>query len=125
MKLLVAKETDPSLLYVRELRGRGVNEESHMLPITQPSPGLSCVHGATQNPKAPNKCIPLPMSQSTPASIISISTQSNSDLDSHHGDMIDETIKQVLHTINQTLLTSNINNTRKNEVPNVPPMTIH
>ena len=32
MKRLEAKETDPSLLYVRELRVRNVNEESHTHP---------------------------------------------------------------------------------------------
>ena len=33
LKWLETKETYPSLLYVRELRGRNVNEESHTPPL--------------------------------------------------------------------------------------------
>ena len=49
-KRLEAKETDPSLLYVRELRGRSVNEESHIPPIRQPSPVPTHVHSTIQKP---------------------------------------------------------------------------
>ena len=48
LKWLEEKETNPSLLYVRELKGKNVNEDSHTLPIRQPSPGPTHVHGATQ-----------------------------------------------------------------------------
>ena len=120
LKKLDAKETDPSLLYVREPRGRSVNEESHMCPIRQPSPCQTHVHGANKNPKATNNCLPLPIIQSTPASITSISPQSSSDPDTDHGDMIDDTIKHVTPTINQTLMTSNVSNTCTNKTSNDP-----
>ena len=58
LKRLEAKETDASLLHVRELRGRKVNEKSQMPPIRQPSPGLTCVHGATQNLKTTTNFLP-------------------------------------------------------------------
>ena len=96
-----------------------------MLPIRQPSPCPTHVHGATQNTKATINYLPQPVSQSTQASISSISPQSSSDLDTDHGDMIDETIKQVRHTINQTLLTSNANILAQIKSPTTPTMTIH
>ena len=37
LKQLEAKDTDPSLLHVRELRGRIVNEESNLPPLNSPS----------------------------------------------------------------------------------------
>ena len=92
-----------------------------MPPIRQPSPDPTHVHGAMQNPKATNNYLPPPISQSTPTSICSIWPQSSLDLDTDHGDMIDETIKYVTHTINQTLLTSNASNTNTNKVSNYPP----
>ena len=70
-----------------------------MTPIRQPSPGPTHVHSAIQNPKTTYICLPLPINQSTLASITSISPQSGSDLDTDHGDMIDETIKHVTQTI--------------------------
>ena len=94
------------------------------LPIKQPSPGPTCVHGAIQNQKAINNCLPPPISQCTLASISSISPQSSSDLDTDHGDMIDETIKHITHTTNQTLLASNIGNTTTDKASSDPPMTI-
>ena len=51
LKRLEAKEIDPSLLYVRELRGRNINEESYTHPIRQPSLGPTSMHSAIQNPK--------------------------------------------------------------------------
>ena len=39
LKQLDIKEFDPSLLYIRKLRGRSVNEESGTPPIKQISPG--------------------------------------------------------------------------------------
>ena len=91
-----------------------------MPPIRQPSAGPTHVHGAIQNPKATNNCLPPLISQNTPTSISSISPQSTSDLDTDHGDMIDKTIKHVTHTINQTLLTSNISNATDNKASNDP-----
>ena len=70
---------------------------SHMCPpIRQPSKDPISVHGAIKNPKATNNCLPPPINQSTLASISSISGKSSSQLDTDHGDMIDETIKHVL-----------------------------
>ena len=48
LKQMDAKETDPSLLYVRELRGRSVNEESHMPPIRLPPQLMCMVQSKTQ-----------------------------------------------------------------------------
>ena len=95
LKQLDAK--DSLLLHVTELRCRRVNEESNMPLIRLPSPGPTSVHSAIQNPKATNNCKPPPINQSTPTSISSISPQSSLDLDTDHGDMIDETIKHVTH----------------------------
>ena len=50
-----------------------------------------------------------------PASVSPVSPQSSSELDTNHGDMIDETIKHVTQTINQTLMTSDPYNTNTNK----------
>ena len=109
LKQLEAKETNPSLLYVRKLRGRNVNEESctpHYTAFSRPN---QC---AWYNPKPKNHSSPsTPVSQSTPASISSISPQSGLELDTNHGDMIDETTQ----TLNQTLMTSNQHSTYTNK----------
>ena len=76
-------------------------------------------------PKSTNNCLSPPISQNTPASISSILPQSSSDLDTDHGDMIDETMKHVTHTINQTLLTSNVSSTTTNKASNDPPIKIY
>ena len=39
LKQLDAKEIYPSVIYIRELRVRSVNEETSTPPIKQPSPG--------------------------------------------------------------------------------------
>ena len=67
-------------------------------------PGPICVHGAIQNSKLNNMCIPQPVYQSTPASISTILQQPNSGSDMDQGDIIDETIKQAGQSVNQTLL---------------------
>ena len=103
MKQLKAKETNPFLLYVRELRGRNFNEESYTHTIRQPYPGPTHEHSATQNLKSTNH-LPTPLGQSTPASISPVSPQSSLELDTDHGDMIDETIKHMKQTLNQTLI---------------------
>ena len=71
-----------------------------MPPLGQPSPGPTHVHDATQNPKPNTNDLPNPVSQSAPASICPTSPQSSLELDTDHGDMIDETIKHVQHTLN-------------------------
>ena len=44
LKQLDAKETDPSLLNVKELRGRSVNEESHIPPLdSHPEAQFMCM----------------------------------------------------------------------------------
>ena len=55
-----AKETDLSLLHVRELRGKKVNEELHTPPIRQPSPGPTHLHSITQIPKITTYYLPPP-----------------------------------------------------------------
>ena len=114
LKLVEAKVTNPSLLYIRELGDRNVNEESHTPSIKQSSPGPTHVHGATQNPKTTDHFQP-PIIQSTPASISSILPWSSLELDTNHGEIIDETIKHVTQTLKQTLMTSNPCNTSTNK----------
>ena len=75
------KEIDPSLLYVRELRGRSVNEESSVPPIKQPSPGPKCVQSIYNKSTPTVEILPLPMCQSTPEASILIPAQSSSKLD--------------------------------------------
>ena len=55
-----------------------------------------------------------------PVSISSISPHSSLELDTDHGYMIDETIKHVTHTLNQTLMTSKPCNTYTNKDPLTP-----
>ena len=69
-----------------------------MPPIRQPPPSPTCVYGAILDPEATDSCLPPAISQSTPASISSISPRSRLNLDTDHGDMIDETIKHITHT---------------------------
>ena len=113
-----AKELEPTLLNARELRGRSVSEELHMPSITQPPPGLICVHGAIQNSKLNGMCLPPPVNQSTPALVISISPQSSLNLETDQGDIIDETIKQVAQSVNQMLLKTSTGNPIRALTPN-------
>ena len=55
LKQLEVKEINPSLLYIRELKGRSVNEESHMPYIRQPSPGPTHVQSINYNPTPTNE----------------------------------------------------------------------
>ena len=78
--------------------------KSHTCPLLDClPPGPAHVHGATQNPIATCNYLPPPISQRTPASISSISSQSSSELDTDQGDMIDKTIQHVTQTLKQTL----------------------
>ena len=53
LKWLDTEETDPSLLYVRDLRGSSVNEESHMPPLDSlPQAKLMCM-GYSKTQKLP------------------------------------------------------------------------
>ena len=70
-----------------------------MPPIRQPSPGPTHVYGAIQNPNTITKYLPPPVSQRTPVSSSSISPQSSLEIDANHGELIDETIKHVTHTL--------------------------
>ena len=104
LKWLNVKEPDPFLLNVRELTGRNVNEELHTPSIRQPPQGPICVHGAVQNSKINGIFLPPPINQSTLASVSIILPQSSSDLDTDQGEIIDETIKEVVQSDNQMLL---------------------
>ena len=83
------------------------------------------MHSTPKNQKSTNICLLPPLNQNTPVSISSISPQSSSDLDTDHDDMIDETIRHLTKTLNQTLQTLNISNSNKNKAPNDPPWIIH
>ena len=86
-----------------------------MPPNKQPSPGPTSVHGATKFQKLLLITFSPPVSQSTPVPISSISAQSSLELDTEHSALIDETIKHVAHTLNQTLMTSHPCNANKNK----------
>ena len=122
-KQLDVKESDPSSLNVRELRGRSVNEELHMPSISQPPPGSICVHGAVQNSKFNGISLLPPINQRTPASVSSILSQSSSDLDTDHGEIIDETIRQVVQSVKQMLLKTTTGNPTNNLTLVDPHMT--
>ena len=114
------KEPDPSSFNVRKLRGRSVIEELHTPSIREPPLGPIHVHGAIQNSNVNGICLPPPINQSTPALFSSISPQSSSDLDTDQGDMIEETIKQVTWSVNQTLLKTSTGNPTSNLTKNNP-----
>ena len=84
------------------------------------------MHSTVQNLKDNGICLPLPINQSTQALVSIILPQSSSDLDTDQGEIINETIKQVVQMENQTLLktttgspSSNLNlrNTSHNNTP--------
>ena len=85
LKLLDAKEPDPSLLNIRVLRGRNVNEELYTPSKSQPPQLPICVHSTVQNLEKKNICLPLPISQSIPALVSTILPQSRSNLDTDQG----------------------------------------
>ena len=76
LKQLDVKGPDPTSLNARELRGSNVNEKLHTFSIRQPLPGLTHVHSIVQN-LGKNICLPLPVNQSTAASISTILLQSH------------------------------------------------
>ena len=81
LKWLNVKESDPSFLNVRELRGRNVNEELHTPFIRQPPPDLICSHSTVKNLERKGICLPPPINQNTAASFSTILPQSTSDLE--------------------------------------------
>ena len=139
LKWLDAKKPYPSSLNVRELRSRSVNEALNTLSIRQPPLGPIYMHSAVQNLKNNGICLPSPINQSTPVVVSTISSQSSSELDTDQGWIIDETMKQVIQTVNQTLLktttchpTSNLKlsnssqyKTPDNQSPFLNPSDIH
>ena len=118
LKQLDAKENDPSLLYVRELRGRSVNEDSGTSPIKQPSPGPTHVQSVMDNWTTINDGLPPPIHQSTQEANSSIQTQSSSDFDTDQGDMINKTIKQVTHKLYQIILAPDVGTSNPPYAPN-------
>ena len=64
LKQVDVKEIDPSLLNIREMRGRSVKEESGTTPIKQPSPGPTQVHNLKdKSPAIVNGLTPTCMSE--------------------------------------------------------------
>ena len=108
LKQLDAKEIYPSLLYIRQVRGRSVKEEASMPPIKKPSPGPTSVQSINNNLTPTVDSLPPPICQSTPEASSSISAQSSSELDTDQDEMIDETITDVTHKLKHTILTSDI-----------------
>ena len=84
------------------------------------------MHSTVQNLKKNGIWPPPPINQSTPASVNTLLPQSSSDLGTDQVEIIDDTIKQDVQTVNQTLLqittgspTSNLNlsNTSHHKTP--------
>ena len=72
LKWLDAKEPDPSIINVWELRGRNVNEELHTPSIRQlPSDSIN-VQSTVQTLDKKNLSLPASINQSTPASVSAI-----------------------------------------------------
>ena len=92
--------------------------------VNQPQAQFVCMV-AIQNSKISSICLPPPTNQSTPASISSILPQSTSELDTDQDDIIDETIKQVTQSVNQTLLKTNVGSSTKNITLNDLRHTVH
>ena len=65
----------------------------------------------------------MPIYQSTPVLLSSISPKSSSDLDTDQDDIIDETIKQVAQSVNQMLLKKSTGNPTSNLFQNDPTET--
>ena len=104
LKQLEAKEIDPSLLYIRKLRGK-IKEESNLPPIMQ-LPGPNHKWSIPNSPTTINNTFHHP--SATPEVISLTSAQSSSELDTDQGDMLDKTIKQVTHKLHETILTLDI-----------------
>ena len=77
-----------------ELTGRNVNEELHTTSIRQPHPGPIHVKGTVQTLDK-KTLIYQPISQSTPASVSTISPKSSSYLDTDQGKALDEMLRKV------------------------------
>ena len=77
------------------------------------TPGLIHVH-STYIKFRKKICLPPPINQSTPASVSTISPQFSSYLDTDQGEIIDETLKQFLQTVNQILLKTTTGNPASN-----------
>ena len=82
-----------------ELRGRNVTEESNLPPIkqhpTDPNHKWTITNGLTTT----NNNLPPPIHQTTLEMDSPTPVQFSSQLDTDQGDMIEETIKQVMHKL--------------------------
>ena len=87
-----------------ELRGRNVTEELHAPSIRPLLPGPEHVQSTVQILDKKNLCLLPPINQSTQASVMAISSKSRSDVDTDQGEAVDETLRKVVQTLNQTLL---------------------
>ena len=85
--------------------------------IRQPSPGPTHVQSINYNLTPTNDSLPPPIHQSTLEAIGLISAQSISEMDTDQGDMIDETIKYVMHKLNKTILTPDTSITNSEMTP--------
>ena len=104
LKQLNAKEPDPSIINVQELRGRNVNDKLHATSIRPPPPGPVHVQSTVQTLDKKNLSLLPPINQSTPALVTAISPESSSDLDTDQGEALDETLRKVVQMFNQTIL---------------------
>ena len=99
LKQLDAKEPDPSIINIWQLRGRNVNDELHTHSIRQPPPGPICVLRTEQTLYQKNLSLLPPICHSTPASVGTILPKSSSNLDADQGKTINETLGKVACSI--------------------------
>ena len=67
LKWLDVRESDPSIINIRDLRGRNVSEKLHTLSIRQLPPGSIHVQSTVQTFDKKNLSLPSPISQGIPA----------------------------------------------------------
>ena len=115
-----AKQIDPFLLYIRELRGSSVIKESNLPPIKHP-PGPNHKWSITNSPTTTNNSLPPPICKNTLKANSMTLAHSNSELDTDQGDMIDKTIKQVMFILHHTILTSDIGTFYPDKPTSAPP----
>ena len=93
-----------------ELRGRNINEELYTPSIGQLPPGPIHVQSTVQMLVKKST----PISKRTPASVSTISPKSCSDLDTGQDEIINEMLRKVAQTFNQTLLMAMADNPTSN-----------
>ena len=99
------KEPNPSILNIKELRGRNVNEELHASSIRPLPPGPVCVQSTVQTlDKKKPQSTATNQPKYPPALVTAISPKSSSNLDTDQDEAVNKTLRKVVKTFHQTLL---------------------